>query len=86
MRKSGLCIAEKVVRRLMKDETLVAFSSRKKRNYSFYYGEISPPVESIIKRNFQADKPNKKWLTDITEFRMAVGKVYFLQLLIVWVC
>ncbi len=76
MRKSGLFIAEKVVRRLMKDETLVPFLSRKKRNYSSYYGEISPPVENIVKRNFQANKPNKKWLTDITEFRIASGKVY----------
>lgn len=76
MRKTGLCIAEKVVRRLMKEASLVAFLSWEKRNYSSYYSEISPTVENIIKRNFQANKPNKKWLTDITEFRIAVGKVY----------
>lgn len=33
-------------------------------------------VSRLIKRNFQADKPNKKLLTDITEFRIATGKVY----------
>lgn len=76
MKKSGTSVAEKVVRRLMKEESLVAFSSRKKRNYSSYYGELSPPVDNIIKRDFKADKPNTKWLTDITEFRIAAGKVY----------
>ena len=27
-------------------------------------------------RNFHAGKPNEKWLTDITEFALPVGKVY----------
>ena len=29
-----------------------------------------------IQRDFHADKPNKKWLTDITEFKIGEGKVY----------
>ena len=48
----------------------------KRKKYSSYKGEISPEVENIIKRDFQADKPNSKWLTDITEFRIPAGKVY----------
>lgn len=27
-------------------------------------------------RHFKAKKPNNKWLTDITEFRIPAGKVY----------
>ena len=33
-------------------------------------------MENIIKRDFHADKPNVKWLTDITEFRIPAGKIY----------
>jgi transposase InsO family protein len=30
-------------------------------------------VENILNRDFHADKPNEKWLTDITEFKYYVG-------------
>lgn len=41
-----------------------------------YKGEISSEVPDVIKRNFYAEKHNKKWLTDITEFSIPAGKVY----------
>ena len=33
-------------------------------------------VENVINRDFHADQPNTKWLTDITEFAIPAGKVY----------
>lgn len=39
-------------------------------------GEITPAAENIINRDFKADKPNNKWLTDITEFHIPAGKIY----------
>lgn len=49
----------------------------KRRNkYNSYKGEITPAVPNIIERNFHADAPNLKWLTDITEFVIPAGKVY----------
>jgi len=49
----------------------------KRRNkYNSYKGDISPAVPNIIERDFHADAPNKKWLTDITEFAIPAGKVY----------
>jgi transposase InsO family protein len=48
----------------------------KQRKYNSYKGEISPEVKNIINRNFHADKPNSKWLTDITEFHIPAGKIY----------
>lgn len=75
MKNAGKTISEKVVRRLMVEESLmVVFVKRKK--YSSYLGEISPAVPNVIGRNFHADKPNLKWLTDITEFHIPAGKVY----------
>ncbi len=39
-------------------------------------GEISPAPDNLLNRDFSAHEPNKKWLTDITEFQIPAGKVY----------
>jgi len=71
----SVSISEKVIRRLMKQESLVAATS-KRRRYGSYMGEISPPPDNLLNRDFSADAPNEKWLTDITEFHIPAGKVY----------
>jgi putative transposase len=68
-------ISEKVVRRLMKQECLIAVV-RKRRRYGSYMGEISPAPDNLLNRDFSASTPNEKWLTDITEFQIPAGKVY----------
>lgn len=75
IKKNNIVISEKVIRRLMKEENLEIKKVRI-RKYSSYKGEISPAVPNLIQRNFHADKPNQKWLTDITEFHIPAGKVY----------
>lgn len=59
----------------MKDNHLVV-KIKKAKKYSSYTGEISKAAENFINRNFHADKPNSKMLTDITEFSIPAGKVY----------
>lgn len=76
----GQTISEKVIRRLMKEEGLVVHSVKRKK-YSSYQGEISPAVENVVARDFHADHPNEKWLTDITEFHIPAGKVYLSPLI-----
>ena len=73
--KQSVCISEKVVQRLMKQECLVAVTP-KRRRYGSYLGEISPAPDNLINRDFRAAAPNEKWLTDITEFQIPAGKVY----------
>jgi len=68
-------VSEKVVQRLMKQESLVV-AKPKRRRYGSYLGEISPAPENLINRDFHAAAPNEKWLTDITEFQIPAGKVY----------
>ena len=68
-------ISEKVVRRLMKQQCLIAATS-KRRRYGSYMGEISPAPDNLLNRDFSAGVPNEKWLTDITEFQIPAGKVY----------
>ena len=68
-----MTVSEKVVRRLMKEERLVAATSKRRR-----YGctwERSAPPDNLLNRDFRASAPNE-WLTDITEFQIPAGKVY----------
>jgi len=80
IRKLSIIISEKVVMRLMREEGLKVITVKKKK-YSSYLGEISPAVDNIIERDFSADKPNSKMLTDLTEFRIPAGKVYLSPLI-----
>ena len=75
LKNEGTVVSEKVVRRIMKEEGLFV-KQRKRRKYNSYKGEITPAVENLIDRDFHAEEPNQKWLTDITEFSIKAGKVY----------
>ena len=46
---------------------------RKRYNYIKSTPEVT--AENILNRDFYADKPNEKWLTDVTEFK------YYIQIL-----
>jgi transposase InsO family protein/transposase-like protein len=71
----GIRISEKRVRRIMKQEELTVYRKKGKK-YSSYAGEITPAVPNLLERDFHAEQPNEKWLTDITEFSIPAGKVY----------
>ena len=65
----------------MKEEKIEVRYARRKRKYTSYIGEITPAVPDLVQRNFHADKPNKLWLTDITEFAAADSKIYLSPLI-----
>jgi transposase InsO family protein len=73
--KQSVNLSEKVVRRLMKQQSLVPIAPRRRR-YGSYMGEISPAPDNLLNRDFSANAPNEKWVTDITEFQIPAGKVY----------
>lgn len=75
IKRNGNIVSEKVIRRIMSEWHLIV-PGKKKRKYSSYLGEISPAVDNIVNRDFHSDKPNRKWLTDLTEFHIPAGKVY----------
>lgn len=80
LKRNGTVVSEKVVRRIMREERLQVRAVKKKK-YSSYKGEISPAVPNLLDRDFHADAPNEKWLTDITEFSIPAGKVYLSPLI-----
>lgn len=71
-----VCISEKVVRRLMREEGLIVIYNKRRRAYSSYKGEISEHPGNKVRRDFHADEPNELWLTDITQFALPSCKCY----------
>ena len=54
---------------------------RRKRKYSSYKGTVGKIADNLINRNFESNKPNKKWYTDVTEFNLRGNKVYLFLIL-----
>ncbi|BDP51289.1 hypothetical protein EfmJHP10_27250 [Enterococcus faecium] len=38
-------------------------------------------AKNVLKRNFSVDTPNKKWVTDVTEFKIKGRKIYLSPIL-----
>ena len=69
----------KTVQRLMKELGLVCRVRMKK--YRSYKGEKGTTADNLLARNFHAEKPNQKWVTDVTEFRLFGEKLYLSPIL-----
>jgi putative transposase len=73
--KQGWTVAKKTVLKLMGVLGLVCKVRRKKR-YNSYQGEQGVVAPNLLKRQFEADAPNQKWVTDVTEFSVGDRKLY----------
>lgn len=56
------------VHRIMKKLGIHSVIRKKKKKYKFSNPEIS--AQNKLSRNFYATKPNEKWVTDVTEFKV----------------
>ena len=75
-KKLGITVSEKICTSNYERGTFNSTDKTYEKKYSSYKGEITPEVDNIINRDFHAEQPNTKWLTDITEFAIPAGKVY----------
>lgn len=64
---------KKRIYRLMRILHLKSVTRIKKKTYIPSTPQVT--AENILNRDFHADKPNEKWLTDVTEFKYYVGSV-----------
>ncbi|MEW2969515.1 IS3 family transposase, partial [Pseudomonas aeruginosa] len=65
IRNGGTLVNKKVVERLMIELDLRSLVRPKKyRSYKGVVGTIAP---NLLERNFIAQRPNQKWVTDVTE-------------------
>ena len=71
-----IIVSEKVLRRIVREDGLIVAYSKKKARCSSCKGEISDAPENLAGRGFHADAPDELWLTGITEFGPADGKVH----------
>lgn len=67
----------KRIYRLMRSVDLQAVIRKKKK----IYVKCTPQVvaENVLNREFKADAPNEKWLTDVTEFKITDGTKAYLS-------
>ena len=79
LRRKGFNINHKTALRLTK---LLGLTSKVRlKKYKSYKGEIGKIAANEIERNFNADKPNQKWTTDVTEVKIKEKKIYLSPIL-----
>ena len=67
-------INHKTVQRLMRKMGI--FCRVRMKKYNSFRGEVGRIAPNLLERNFKADKPNQKWVTDVTEFALFGVKLY----------
>ena len=77
--KRNIPLNHKTVQRLMKEMGIVCRVRMKK--YHSYKGEVGKVAPNLLSRDFSADKPNQKWVTDVTEFHLFGEKLYLSPIL-----
>ncbi|WP_413481741.1 IS3 family transposase [Mammaliicoccus vitulinus] len=70
-------VNHKRVYRLMKQLKLKAIICRKAKRYNSFTPEVT--AQNILNRSFNEVEKNKKWLTDVTEFKLKNGKKIYLS-------
>ena len=66
LKNRGYKVNHKKVQRLMRGIGLKCVVRMKK--YRSYKGQVGKIAPNVLDRDFNAEKPNQKWVTDITEF------------------
>lgn len=64
----GISISANTVSRLMREMGLKAKGV--KRHYHSYKGTVGRIADNVLKRNFTADGPNQKWLTEVSQIEI----------------
>lgn len=79
LRRYDVWLNHKTVQRLMLE--LALKSHVRPKRYNSYRGEEGRIAPNILKRDFASEKPDEKWVTDVTEFKVQDKKVYLSPLI-----
>jgi putative transposase len=74
LRNRGHGINHKAIQSLMGQLKLKSLVKPKK--YQSYRGQVGTVAPNVLQRKFTATGPNQKWVTDVTEFKVAGEKLY----------
>jgi putative transposase len=75
LREAGWRVSEKTVADSMRRQGLVARRIRR-RNGLTRQDRTAPKFPDLLRRDFTAAEPNRKWVGDMTEIPTAAGKLY----------
>ena len=75
LRDAGWSVSEKTVADSMRRQGLIA-RRIKRRNGLTRQDKTAPKFPDLLKRDFSADRPNARWVGDMTEITTAAGKLY----------
>lgn len=75
LQQRGQQIHQNTVLKLMK--ALGLKSAQRQKKYASYKGGVGETAPNLLNREFEASKPNEKWVTDVTEFKVGDEKLYF---------
>lgn len=71
----GVQLHKNTVRKLMQQLSLKSVQRVKK--FRTYRGPVGVIAGNLLNRDFEASRPNEKWVTDVTEFKVGGQKLYF---------
>lgn len=74
LRNTGCHVNHKAVQRVM--QLLGLKSLVRPKKYRSYRGQFNVHVPNVLDRQFQAEQPHEKWVTDVTEFNVRGEKLY----------
>ena len=72
---TGVRIADKTVLKVMREEGLLC-RTRRRRKYRSYMGQVGKSSPNLLARDFEAEDPMTKLVTDVTEFKVGGTKLY----------
>ena len=74
LHNQGFVINHKTVQRLMQELNL--FSRVRIKKYRSYRGEVGKAAPNLLERDFYAQHPYEKWVTDVTQIEIFGKKAY----------
>ena len=84
-KKHGIAVNDKRVLRICRKERIQSTIKWKPKSCTRSSNDPAHIAKNYLNRDFHADAPNKKWLTDVTEFKYYIGievhKVYLSAIL-----
>jgi putative transposase len=85
-RQYQLTVNHKKVLRLMQELGIKAIIRRKYVHRTSYKAAVAEGriAENILQRNFKADGPTQKWVTDVTQFRVFNERIYLSVIQDLW--
>ncbi|MFB0832532.1 IS3 family transposase [Brevibacillus laterosporus] len=78
LRQFGCSVNHKKVLRIMQNLGLKSIIRRKRVYMTTYQAKVSDGrvADNLLKRDFTAQEPNQKWVTDVTQYRIGEERIY----------